>query len=101
MVIMHVHIHVKPECIEEFKAATLINAMNSVREEGIARFDILQSPEDPTRFVLSEAYHSEHAIDAHKTTAHYHSWVEKVSDMLAEPRTRSLYKNVFPEDHDW
>jgi (4S)-4-hydroxy-5-phosphonooxypentane-2,3-dione isomerase len=101
MVIMHVHVHVKPERIEEFKQATIVNASNSVKEEGIARFDFMQSAEDPTRFVLTEVYRYEEAMAAHKTTAHYHAWLEKVTDMFAEPRTRAMYKNVFPEDQGW
>ncbi len=101
MIIMHVHAHVKPERVEEFKQATIENASNSVKEEGIARFDVVQSPEDPSRFVLVEVYRYERAMAAHKTTAHYHAWVEKVNDMFAEPRTRTLYRNVFPEDQGW
>jgi (4S)-4-hydroxy-5-phosphonooxypentane-2,3-dione isomerase len=101
MVIMHVHAHVKPERVEEFRQATIENASNSVREEGIARFDVVQSADDPTRFVLVEVYRYEQAMAAHKTTAHYHAWLEKVNDMFAEPRTRTLYRNVFPEDQGW
>jgi quinol monooxygenase YgiN len=101
MLIMQVQVHVKPEHIEAFKQATIDNASNSVREEGIARFDVIQSAEDPTRFVLIEAYRYEAAMAAHKTTAHYHAWLEKVTDMLAEPRTRAMYQNVFPNDQGW
>ena len=98
---MHVHMRVKPERVEEFKQATIVNASNSVKEEGIARFDFMQSAEDPARFVLTEVYRNEEAMAAHKATAHYHAWVEKVSDMFAEPRTRAMYKSIFPEDQGW
>lgn len=101
MVIMHVHVHIKPDRVEEFKQATIMNASNSVKEPGIARFDVIQSVEDPTRFVLTEVYRQEEAMAAHKNTAHYHAWLEKVGDMFAEPRTRTLYKNIFPEDQGW
>jgi autoinducer 2-degrading protein len=101
MVIMHVHVHVKPEYLEEFKQATIRNASHSVQEEGIARFDVIQSTEDPTRFVLVEVYRHPEAMAAHKTTAHYHAWVEAVTSMLAEPRTRSMYANVYPPDPEW
>ncbi len=98
---MQVNVHVKPEHIEEFKQATIANASGSVQEPGIARFDVIQSVEDPARFLLVEVYRKEEAMAEHKTTAHYHAWLEKVTDMLAEPRTRAMYRNVFPEDQGW
>ncbi len=98
---MHVHIRVKPEHIEEFQQATIVNAANSVKEAGIARFDVVQSAEDPSRFVLVEVYRHEEAMAAHKSTAHYHAWVGKVTDMLAEPRTRAMYRSIFPEEQGW
>ena len=101
MVIIHVHVHVLPEHIEAFKQATVVNASNSVREPGIARFDVIQVVDDPTRFVLVEVYRSREAIAAHKETAHYHAWAEMVTPWLAEPRTRVQYSNVFPEDEGW
>ena len=101
MVIIHVHVHVLPEHIEAFKQATVVNASNSVREPGIARFDVIQVVDDPTRFVLVEVYRSREAIAAHKETAHYHAWAERVTPWLAEPRTRVQYSNVFPEDEGW
>jgi quinol monooxygenase YgiN len=101
MLILQVHIHVLPEHLEAFKQATIVNASNSVQEPGIARFDCVQAVDDPTRFVLVEVYRNREAIDAHKATAHYHAWAEKVEPWLAEPRTRVLYHNVFPEDRGW
>ena len=53
MLIVHVHVQVKPECIEAFKAASLDNARLSVQEPGIARFDVVQQTDDPTRFIAS------------------------------------------------
>ena len=101
MLIVHVQVHVKPEHIEAFKRATIENASNSVREPGIARFDVVQQADDPTRFVLVEAYRDTEATAHHKTTAHYHAWAEKVADMLAEPRSRVVYANIYPADQDW
>ena len=101
MLIVHVHVHVKPEFIEAFKAATTENARNSVQEPGIARFDVIQQADDPSRFVLVEVYHSIEATAAHKDTAHYATWRDTVTDMLAEPRTRVTYANVFPPDAGW
>jgi len=101
MLVIHVHIHVKPEHIEAFRQATIENARNSVKEPGIARFDFIQQADDSTRFVLVEAYRSAEAIVRHKETAHYNAWAAKVTDMLVEPRTRVSYSNIFPADEGW
>jgi len=98
MLVVHVQVHVKPECVEAFKAATLENARQSVREPGIARFDVVQQADDPTRFVLVEAYRSVEATAAHKETSHYQVWRGTVAPMLAVPRSSVKYANVFPED---
>ena len=101
MLVVHVHVHVKPECIEAFRQATLDNARNSVREPGIARFDVAQQADDPTRFTLVEAYRTAEAPAAHKATAHYARWRDAVADMMAEPRTAVKYANLFPADEGW
>jgi quinol monooxygenase YgiN len=101
MLIVHVHIHVKPECVEAFRDATIENAQNSVREPGIARFDVIQEKEDPTKFALLEAYRDEAAITAHKATAHYAKWKAVAEPMMAGERRRSVYSNVFPGDAGW
>ena len=101
MWIVHVHVHVKTEHVEEFKLATIENATNSVKEPGIARFDVIQQTDDPTRFVLVEVYRTKDANAAHRETAHYKAWAAKVADMLAEPRSRATYSNVFPPDEGW
>jgi quinol monooxygenase YgiN len=101
MLIVHVHVHVKPDCVEAFQAATLENARASVREPGIARFDVLQQADDPTRFVLVEAYRSPEAPAAHKQTAHYAKWRDAVAPMMAEPRASVKLRNVFPDDAGW
>ncbi len=101
MDIMHVFIQVKPEHVEAFKAATIENARNSVEEPGIARFDVIQQRDEPTRFVLVEVYRTADAPAKHKETAHYHRWLETVEGMMANPRTRTFYRNVFPDDAGW
>jgi len=101
MLVVHVCVHVKPECAETFKAATLENARQSVREPGIARFDVVQQADDPTRFVLVEAYRTPDAPAAHKETKHYQIWRDIVTPMMAEPRTSVRFANVFPEDAGW
>jgi autoinducer 2-degrading protein len=94
MVIIHVHVHVKPESIEAFKQATLENARNSVREPGCARFEVMQQADDPTRFVLVEAYCTPEAHAAHRETAHYPKWRDTVESMMAKPRTSVKYVEV-------
>ncbi len=101
MLIVHVHVHVKPESVEAFRRATLANASNSVQEAGIARFDVVQQADDPTRFVLVEVYRSVEATVQHKETTHYKTWRDAVSDMMAEPRTSVKYANLFPDDTGW
>ncbi|MGK4006990.1 putative quinol monooxygenase [Sorangium sp. So ce1036] len=96
--VVHVHVHVKPELVDAFRAATLENARESVKEPGIARFDVVQDTEDPTRFVLVEIYRTKDAPAQHKETAHYQRWRDTVADMMAEPRTSRKYVNVFPDD---
>jgi (4S)-4-hydroxy-5-phosphonooxypentane-2,3-dione isomerase len=99
--ILHVQIHVKPECVEAFKAATLENARNSVREPLVARFDVVQQADDPTRFVLVEAYRAPEGHAAHRETRHYLAWRDAVASMLAEDRTAARYQNLFPADGGW
>ena len=101
MLIVHVHVRIKAEHIEDFKLATIENASNSVREPGIARFDVIQQADDPSRFVLVEVYRGVEATASHKATAHYRAWAEKVADMLAEPRSRVTYGNIYPVDQGW
>jgi quinol monooxygenase YgiN len=99
--IVHVHVRVKPEFIEAFRQATIENARNSVQEPGIARFDVMQDTGEPSRFVLVEVYRSPQAPAEHRNTAHYQNWRDTVADMMAEPRERAEYSNVFPGDENW
>ena len=101
MLVVHVHVHVRPECVEAFKTATLENARLSVRELGIARFDVVQQADDPTRFVLVEAYRTVEAPAVHKETKHYQVWRDAVAPMMAEPRTSAKFENLFPDDAEW
>jgi quinol monooxygenase YgiN len=101
MLIVHVFVHVKPEFIEPFKRATIENAANSVREPGIARFDVLQQADDATRFTLVEVYRDADAPARHRETAHYQAWAAHVTEMMAGPRARTVYANVFPPDGGW
>jgi (4S)-4-hydroxy-5-phosphonooxypentane-2,3-dione isomerase len=101
MLIVHVHVHVKPECVQAFKQATLANGRESIKEPGIARFDVAQQQEDPTRFVLVEVYRDAEAPARHKETRHYQTWRDAVAPMMAEPRSSVKFSNVFPDDPDW
>jgi quinol monooxygenase YgiN len=101
MFIVHVHVHVKPEFVNAFREATLENARHSVQEPGIARFDVIQQLDDPTRFVLVEVYRTPEDPAKHKETAHYQKWRDTVAEMMAEPRHSVKYANIFPDDAGW
>jgi autoinducer 2-degrading protein len=101
MFIVHVHVHVKAEFVKAFKEATIENARNSVQEPGIARFDVIQQQDDPSRFILVEVYRSAADPGKHKETAHYAKWRDTVAEMMAEPRSSIKYANVFPDDEGW
>jgi len=97
MLVVHVHVRVKPECVEAFKRVTIANARESLKEPGIAQFDAVQQQDDPTRFVLVEAYRTPEAPAAHKETKHYQAWRDAVAPMMAEPRASLKFVNVFPD----
>jgi len=101
MHIVHVFIHVKPDKVEDFKSATVENARNSLKEQGVARFDFNQQADDPARFVLVEVYRNAAANAAHKETNHYQVWRDTVTPMMAAPRTSVKFHNLFPDDQNW
>ncbi len=101
MYIVNVHISVKPGCVEQFRQATIENALQSIEEPGVARFDVLQQEDQPERFLLVEAYRSVDDAAKHKETAHYLRWRDAVAGMMAEPRASVKYANVFPRDDLW
>ena len=101
MFIVHVHVRVKPEAVEAFRAATLENARNSVAEPGVVRFDVLQQEDDPSRFVLLEIYRTPEDPARHKETEHYATWRDTVAPMMAEPRSSVKYRAVFPDAPGW
>lgn len=101
MFIVLVFSHVKPDQVEAFRAATLENARNSVKEPGIARFDVMQQQDDPTHFVLVEVYRTADDPARHKETTHYQKWRDTVAEMITEPRSSIKYTNVFPDEQGW
>lgn len=101
MLVVHVFVHVKQDQVDGFRAATFANAQASVQEAGIARFDVVQQEDDPTRFVLVEVYRTPDAPAAHKETTHYQRWRDTVAPMMATPRQSIKYLNVFPADSNW
>jgi len=101
MLIVHVHVHVKADEVEAFRTATLENARHSVQEPGVARFDVIQQQDDPTRFVLVEVYRTADDPARHKETAHYQEWRDAVAEMMAEPRSSVKYGPVFPDESGW
>ena len=101
MYIVHVHVAVKPDYVEEFIDASLDNAQNSVKEPGVARFDVIQSLDDPAKFILVEVYKTPDDAALHKQTGHYARWRDTVADMMAKPREGIKYANLFPGEDDW
>ena len=101
MFIVHVFVKVKKEYIEDFKSASIENARNSVKEPGIARFDVIQQLEDPTQFVLVEVYRTTEDPAKHKETSHYKVWRDIVEKMMEKPRSNIKYSNVFPGEKGW
>lgn len=101
MLVVYVHVHVKAHCVAAFKAATIENARNSLKEPGVARFDVVQQQDEPTRFVLVEAYRTPEAPAQHKETAHYAKWRDTVEPMMESPRKSVKYDSVFPAEGAW
>jgi len=101
MLVVHVHIRVKPDTLPAFLAETRRNAEASLQEPGVRRFDVLQDEADDTHVVLTEVYVDQAAADAHKETAHYARWQEAVADMMSVPRTRARFTSVFPGEDGW
>lgn len=101
MLIVHVAVRVKPECVTAFREAAVENALQSLQEPGVVRFDVVQQHDDATRFVLVEVYRDAAAAGAHKETAHYLTWRDTVAEMMAEPRTSVKYVDVFPDAVGW
>jgi quinol monooxygenase YgiN len=101
MFIVHVHVNVKPQFVDAFREASIDNAKNSVQEAGVARFDLIQKLDEPTRFILIEVYRTAEDPARHKETAHYAKWRDTVEEMMAEPRQAVKFNNVFPDDGGW
>jgi (4S)-4-hydroxy-5-phosphonooxypentane-2,3-dione isomerase len=101
MHVVHVFVEVQPDRAQDFVNATLENARESIKEPGIMRFDVLQDWDNPNRFVLNEVYRTSQDPARHKETPHYKRWKDAVADMMAEPRAKRVFTNVFPSDVDW
>jgi len=101
MQIVLVHVSVKSQLVEDFKKGSIDNASHSIKEAGVARFDVIQQTEDPTKFILIEVYKTAEAPAAHKETAHYARWRDTVAEMMSEPRQGIKYTNIFPGDDHW
>ena len=101
MYIVHVHVHVKLDFVNEFREATIENARNSIREPGVARFDVIQRIDDPTRFILIEVYRTMDDPGRHKETVHYARWRDTVAEMMSEPRHALKFDGVFPDNEGW
>lgn len=96
MLVVHVHVRVRPGQAGDFLAASTDNARASLTEPGVLRFDVIQDRDDPDHVVLVEVYRDDGASAAHKQTAHYATWRDRVAGMMAEPRRSEKYSAVFP-----
>jgi (4S)-4-hydroxy-5-phosphonooxypentane-2,3-dione isomerase len=96
MLVVHVHVRVRTERVEEFLKASLVNAKASLGEPGVVRFDVIQDQADPAHVVLVEVYRDDDAAAAHKQTPHYATWRDAVAEMMAEPRASTRFAAVFP-----
>ena len=102
MLIVHVHVRVRPGRTEDFLAATLVNARASLTEPGVLRFDVIQDNDDPRHVVLVEVYRDADAASAHKQEPHYATWRDAVAEMMAEPRASAKFSAIFPPGSgDW
>ena len=101
MLVVHVHVRIRPEDLEAFLAETQRNAAVSLQESGVRRFDVLQDEGDTGHLVLNEVYADQSAADAHKQTAHYARWRDAVAGMMAQPRTSTRFAAVFPGEMGW
>src|ERR1039458_3890951 len=99
MLVVHVHVHVRPERVEAFLAATVINARASLAEPGVLRFDVIADHADPAHVVLVEVYRNEDAAAAHKQTPHYAIWRDTVAEMMAEPRAATKFSTRLNSSH--
>ena len=98
MIVTAVTVYVKKENIDDFIRATAGNHEHSVREPGNLRFDVLQSLDDPARFLLYEAYESEAAAADHKKTPHYLAWRDQVAPWMEKAREGLPCRVVCPVD---
>jgi (4S)-4-hydroxy-5-phosphonooxypentane-2,3-dione isomerase len=98
MLVVHVHVRVRPADVEAFLDATLANARASVQEPGVVRFDVIQDQSEPAHVVLVEVYRDTDAAAAHKATTHYATWRDTVAAMMAQPRASTTFSAVFPAE---
>lgn len=91
-----VEINIRPERVDEFLDVFRANHEGSIKEPGNLRFDVLQDTEIPTKFFIYEAYQNDEAVLAHKKTPHYLACVEKLDEMMSEPRKKRSFVGLLP-----
>ena len=94
MYLFHAYVSVAAGSEAEFAEACAVNSRASLQEPGCLRFEVLQEADDPTRFVLVEAYDSEDDLSSHKTTDHYKGWAEVANRVQVEPRSKKVFTVV-------
>jgi (4S)-4-hydroxy-5-phosphonooxypentane-2,3-dione isomerase len=101
LLIVHVDVSVVPDRVDDFLAATEVNATATRQEEGVVRFDVLRDRDETGHVVLVEMYRDDEAATAHKATPHYAHWRDAVAPMMARPRQSARFVNVSPDDSAW
>lgn len=101
MYVVHVMLRIKPDKVEEFKEFARLDHEGTRTEPGNLRFDVLQSEDDPTRFMLYEVYRDPEAVTAHRQTPHLAHWMAHIDEYTVEPRVATRYWTIFPSDENW
>lgn len=96
MIVRFITVEVRPGKEELFEEATRINHRESLKEEGVLRFDVLKDSDTPGRYYLYEVYRDEAGVAAHKETKHYHTWKREVAEYMAGDRSSITGEPVAP-----
>ena len=100
MIVTCVHVYVKKEFVNDFISATIENHLETRKESGNLRFDVLQLDQLSQKFVLYEVFESEEAAAFHKTTPHYLKWRDTVQNWMEQPRQGVRYNVIEPKANE-
>ena len=95
MYLVLVSLVVRPEFLEAFLVATLEMAHESLKEDGVRRFEVIRQENDPAHFIMYKTFNARGDYDAHLTTLHVKDWQQKIQGMLAGPTREDAYTQLF------